>query len=249
VTVTKSRFSPRSLAGLSASLLPYDHEAVVSDRTVYPTTVQLPVRSAEGEWVLKKGTHNRKIGGEILKGKWKGFPTYTLTLEERASCPKSCSHWRSCYGNHMQWPHRFVHGKALEWRLEREVAILSIDHSRFAIRLHELGDFYSVAYVALWRRLIERHDGLHCFGFTARQKDDPIGAALISLVNEHWDRFAIRFSNAPEGFEAPSTKSIEHEGIKPPDAIVCPQQLGKTESCSTCALCWHSRRRIAFLQH
>lgn len=249
MTSTKSRWAPRSLKGRSASMLPYDHPAVVENRTVYQRTIRLPIRNGEGEWVLKKGSNNRKIGGEIIKGKWKGLPVYILTLEERATCPDSCHHWRSCYGNHMQWARRFHWGHFLEWRLEREVAVLSIDHPSFAVRLHELGDFYSVQYVALWRKLIERHPGLHCFGFTARRKDDPIGRELLSLVNDYWDRFAIRFSNAPEEFEAPSTISLEHERQKPADAVVCPQQVGKTESCSTCALCWHSRRRIAFLQH
>jgi hypothetical protein len=248
MTRTKSRWSPRSLNGRSASVLPHDHPAVLQDHTVYPTTLRFPVRDRNGEWLLKSGANNRKIGGEIIKGKWKGFPIFTLTLEERATCPISCHHWRSCYGNRMQWARRFAAGPALEWRLEREVAMLSIDYPNFAIRLHELGDFYSVDYVALWRKLIKRHTGLHCFGFTARQHD-PIGKALLSMVEEHWERFAIRFSNAPQGHQAPSTISIEHERQSPIDAIVCPQQVGKTESCSTCALCWHSRRRVAFLQH
>ncbi len=33
------------------------------------------------------------------------------------------------------------------------------------------------------------------------------------------------------------------------DAIICPAQTGKADSCGTCALCWHTKRRIAFLQH
>jgi hypothetical protein len=35
----------------------------------------------------------------------------------------------------------------------------------------------------------------------------------------------------------------------PGDAILCPEQVGKTEGCSTSALCWQSKRRIAFLEH
>jgi integrase/recombinase XerD len=47
----------------------------------------------------------------------------------------------------------------------------------------------------------------------------------------------------------PSTITIEHPDQKPRDAILCPEQVGKTESCSTCGLCWHTKRRIAFIQH
>jgi hypothetical protein len=85
------------------------------------------------------------------------------------------------------------------------VALLDIDHlNGFAVRLHNLGDFYSVEYVGLWRRLLERHSALHVWGYTARWqiKDDPIAAALVSLVECQSDRFAIRFSNAPFPFEA-----------------------------------------------
>ena len=46
-----------------------------------------------------------------------------------------------------------------------------------------------------------------------------------------------------------ATVSIEHPFQKPDDAIICPQQIGKTSSCSTCGLCWQSRKRIAFIQH
>jgi hypothetical protein len=82
------------------------------------------------------------------------------------------------------------------------------------------------------------------FAYTAHW-NDPIAAALASLG--HWDRFAMRFSNAP--LETRSTISVEHPYQVPPDAILCPEQIGRTESCSTCGLCWQSERRIAFLQH
>jgi hypothetical protein len=113
-----------------------------------------------------------------------------------------------------------------------------------------LGDFYSVEYVELWRTLLGLHPGLHVWGYTARHdKSDPIAAALVALVQDWPDRFAMRFSNTPHQFEAPSTISIEHPFQKPADAILCPEQIGRTESCSTCGLCWQTTRRIAFLQH
>jgi hypothetical protein len=150
----------------------------------------------------------------------------------------------------MQWADRVQAGPDLEWRLEREVALLETYHPNgFAVRLHNLGDFYSVEYTELWRVLLERHSALHVWGYTARWqvKDDPIAAALVSLAEREWDRFAIRLSNAP--FQSCATISVEHPYQVPDDTILCPEQVGKTESCSTCALCWQSKRRIAFLQH
>lgn len=245
---TKSRWVSRPLNGQSASMPPHDHPAIVGGHTIYPTTVRAPRRDG-GSWALKSATNSKKIGGEIRKGKWRGFPAYTLTLEERATCPATCRHWRSCYGNKMHFAERMQAGPDLEWRLLREVALLDIDHpDGFAIRLHNLGDFYSVRYVELWAKLLERHPGLHVWGYTAHC-EGPIADALIALAKRSWSRFAIRFSNAPLTLGVPVTATIETAHQKPPNAIICPEQVGRTKSCSTCALCWQSERRIAFVQH
>ncbi len=147
----------------------------------------------------------------------------------------------------MQWLQRMEAGPELEWKLVREVALLSIDHPHFVVRLHGMGDFYSVEYVALWRRLLERHEGLHVYGYTARL-DDDIGDSLRRLAGDAgWSRFAMRFSNS--GDVKRSTVTVESTLQRPADAIVCPEQTGRSESCSTCTLCWATERRIAFLQH
>lgn len=241
-----SRFQPAALSGAIARMPPYDHPALLNRETLFPTTRT----AADGRNVLQPGKHTSKIGGEIAKGRWKGFAVYTLSLEERATCPISCKHWRSCYGNHMHLARRFEHGEALQRHLPREIAALARRHPKgFAIRLHNLGDFYSVAYVEMWRDLLDKHPSLHAFGFSARfdYHGDPIAKALIDLVGKRWSRFAIRFSNAP--IDECATVSIEHPYQKPSDAIICPQQMGKTAACSTCALCWATTKRIAFIQH
>lgn len=242
----QSRMEPKSLKGSKANrLLPFDQPAFMEGRTLYPQTVKEP----DSLDVLKSGFNSAKIGCEVTKGKWRGFPVYTLTLEERATCPRSCKHWRSCYGNGMQMAHRYKAGPELEQRLWSEVHRLGRFHpSGFVVRLHVLGDFYSPHYVALWGVLLDRVPQLHVFGYSARwDKNDETAVALINLVRKEWDRFAIRFSNAP--VDECSTVSIEHPYQKPADAVICPQQLGQTKSCSTCGLCWQSRRRIAFIQH
>ena len=94
-------------------------------------SIRSTVVSPREHWALKSGSNWRKIGGEVLKGKWRGFPLYILNLEERATCPTACRHWRSCYANHMQWMQRMEAGPDLEWKLEREVALLAIDHPNF----------------------------------------------------------------------------------------------------------------------
>jgi len=243
----QSRFVARPLMGRATlGMPPIDNAAVMDGRSLFRNHVSAVAR----ETVFKSGHNSSKIGKTITKGKWKGFEVYTLTLEERATCPKTCKHWRSCYGNNMQFAQRFAHGDALEEKIVCEIAAMARRHPRgFAIRLHTLGDFYSVRYVRLWEILLEDCPQLHIFGFSARwdYHGDPVARALIDLVRTKWDRFAIRFSNAP--VDECSTTSIEHPYQKPADAVICPQQLGKTASCSTCALCWQSKRRVAFIQH
>lgn len=233
-----------------ARTLPVDHPATLEKRTLFPTMVF----DVGDEWVLKEGKHSAKIGNVVAKGKLAGFHVYTLTLEERATCPTSCRHWGSCYGNNTPFAKRWRPGPALEWRLEREVAALELRHPNgFLIRLHSLGDFYSEDYVDFWTVLLLRHPALHVFGYTAHAGSAESGVAhkLAMLVRDHWPRFAIRFSNA-QLFKC-ATVSLESPVQKPRDAIICPAQWTpsgkKAESCSDCALCWSTTRRIAFLQH
>jgi hypothetical protein len=248
---SKSPGGPAKLDGKHRSTsLPVGHPATMEHRTLFPTQVF----DVGDEWLLKSGENSAKIGKVVTKGAWRGFPIYTLTLEERATCPTICRHWSSCYGNSTPFARRWRPGAALEWRLEREVAALELDYpGGFAVRLHNLGDFYSVGYVELWRALLDRHAALHCFGFTARidSVDDEIAYAVARLVRDRWPRFAIRFSNGPVG--RCSTVSIESPIQKPAGAFICPAQWTpsgkKTECCATCALCWSTTKKVAFLQH
>ena len=253
---THSAGGPVAFGATPARVLPIDHPATAARRTLFPGTV-LDVR--DDEWILKSGVNSAKIGKVVTKGPWKGFPVYTLTLEERATCPTTCRHWGSCFGNHMQFAKRWRHGERLEWRLRREVAALELDNPRgFALRVHSLGDFYSVGYVRMWRELLEAHPALHVFGYTARTEtsDDEIAYEIFLLVRDYWmrldpPRFAVRFSNAP--IAAWSTATIESPVQKPRGAVICPAQWTpsgkKAETCATCGLCWRTSRKILFLQH
>lgn len=245
---SEKRHGSYSIEGRAIPMLAIDNPALSEKRTIYPSTV-VPVEGLKN--LLVEGVNARKIGSHITKGPAKGFPIFTLTLEERATCPTSCRHWRTCYGNNLHFAKRIEHGQAFEWRLENELAVLQSRHPRgFAVRLHILGDFYSVDYVRMWARFLTKFKSMFVFGFTARwQWSDPIARELIPLVMEQWDagRFRIRFSNAPT--DECNTVSIEHPVQKPDNAIICPAQLNKTKSCGSCGLCWHTKRPIAFLQH
>lgn len=215
--------------------LPADHPAFVHGHGLFQGRVfDMQFR------VLKDGINNRKIGSRVTKGRWAGMPIYTLTLEERATCPRSCQHWGDCYGNNMHLAHRQSHGEWLEQQLERELKCFQHDHPKgFVVRLHVLGDFYSDAYVMLWYRMMLQLPALHVFGFTAWAPDTGRGKILMALHHRFKERWWIRFSHA----DHLTWLSTGETGI------TCPMQQDKTDCCGTCGLCWTAKRPIHFIAH
>lgn len=237
---------PLDPAGVKA--LADDHPAVVEGRALFPTR---RAAALEQDRVLVSGKNSRKIGAKVMKGAWKGMPIFTLTLEERATCPRTCEQWASCYGNGMQWSRRHEAGIDLENILWLEVRDLIKKHGRIAVRLHVLGDFYSAQYVRVWRNLMAKHEGLHVFGFTARNPVTPIGSEVAWLNRDYPERFVIRWSDWPEEMGAVVLDHIP-DGPKEGAAFVCPAQTGKTACCATCGLCWSPAmvsQPVAFVLH
>lgn len=223
--------------GARVSLMP-DHPAIRDARTIFPSRVVHPKDSPR---LLVSGTNQRKIGAKVTKGRWKDFPLYTLTLEERATCPRTCTEFATCYGNNMNWSRRHRAGIDLEVRLIDEIVELERRHPHgFAVRLHILGDFYSVPYVTLWRHLLAEVRALHIFGFTARDPRSAIGEEVSALNADDPDRCVIRFSGRDSlVIDTPATS--RH--------VLCPVQTGKTDCCGTCGLCWTMDRPVEFVRH
>lgn len=224
-----------------------DHPALSENRTIHRHAVK-NVSDYKGK-IFKPASENKKLGNgdrTILKGAWRGMPMYSLTLEERATCPDTCFHWRDCYGNGMAFAHRFKAGKDLENRIRAELSELAGHYPfGFVIRLHVLGDFYSVDYVDLWTDALIQYPNLRIFGYTARDGNDAIGfgVAMMGVLfpDRCWIRQSVKVAPHPIGIYAtaePGNKSI-----------TCPQQLGKTRSCLTCALCWSVNLPIHFVNH
>jgi hypothetical protein len=200
--------------------------------------------------LLVSGHSNIKIGRDVRKARHRGYYIYTLSLEERATCPTSCTHWQTCYGNNMPFAQRVDHTdpKFLP-RLEAEITrLLSVkNRAGILIRLHALGDFFSVAYVKFWERMLRRHENLAIFGYTARPPEDGIGYEVRYMNRLFRDRSMIRFSDG--GLATMSTVSIGDETGCPPDAFICPEQTGKTRCCATCGACWSTKKNVAFMEH
>ena len=225
-----------------------NHPAIVEGRPLH-NTIKDPAANATP--ILKSVADNTKLGngfGVITKGKWIGFPLFSLTLPERSTCPPDCLRWAECYGNSMPFAHRFAPGAALEARLAIEIAALANRFPRgFAIRLHILGDFYSVEYVEFWRSMLAMHPALHIYGYTAHY-NNPIQRAIKSIRIRYGSRFWVRYSRNDKSslidiFASQAEKALET------NAIVCPEQTGRAKSCLDCGLCWSVNKTIAFIDH
>jgi len=236
------RFKTPKPSGARITLHP-DHPASRDARTIFPTRVFAPDNLQR---LLKSGHNSSKIGAVVAKGRYRGFPIFTLTLEERATCPRSCREWASCYGNNMHMAQRIRHGRAYEERLWEELADKQRLHpGGFLVRLHILGDFYSADYAELWAEALEAYPALNVFGYTAHAPESEIGSIIGELLGVHPERWHIRFS----GHDGPTDGSVVVDSAAETDHLICPAQTGKTDCCATCALCWQSDRTIAFLRH
>lgn len=237
------------MAGIGAPLRA-DHPALAEGHTIFPSAV----RDAKTAYrLLKEGSDSYKLGARVEKGPWRGMPIFSLTLEERATCPRSCAVWRWCYGNTSPLRIRFKPGFDLELRLEQELMALNKIHpGGFVVRLHMLGDFYSADYVRQWHRWMFRFGALHIFGYTAWPANSAIGKAVSALNEAPHHRVLIRFSSrSPGPCRTITIKDADEAGLRP-RVIVCPAQTGATRSCGTCGLCWAPSaldKTIAFIRH
>lgn len=213
--------------------------------TKYPKSIIQP-KDAKN-LIFKPGKENKKLGNIVEAKKWKGFKIYQLTLVERDTCPKSCHHWDDCFGNNMPFASRHS-VKGLLLRLSQDLQILSERHPNgFIIRLHVLGDFYSLPYVAFWQNALKHYPNLRIFGYTGRKPSTKIGKAIVNMNRLMPDRCVIRFSRSEESVEDGISYAAA-EGFKG-KAFFCPEQSGKVESCADCALCWTTKKTVIFLTH
>lgn len=237
-----------------------DHPAMVENRTLFPSTV-VEVTEDEPVRLLVSGENNRKLGDVVAKGRFKGYALYQLSLEERATCPSDCSVRDICYGNGMQMArrHRIGDDDVFYDRLGHEIAELVDQHpGGVLVRLHVLGDFPSVEYVANWADLLDEWPTLAVYGYTSRLPTDwdgdEIGDAIEGVTQRFPDRFRIRKSlgGIPiEDAEGDVTLVLDHVPEEKYDgAIVCPMQSDATACCATCGLCWEQpEKAIAFIKH
>jgi hypothetical protein len=207
--------------------------------------------------VLKSGTGNKKLGGKVTKGRYRGMPLYTLTLEEGATCWSGCQNLNRCYGANMPFAIRYNPGPTLEAAIAQDVATLADKHpDGFVVRLHVLGDFYSVDYVKHWAALLDQYHNVYLFGYTHWRAGSDIGDAVTTLVAGFPERAAFLRSDPTEtGDLLPGAYTVDHDGRKDlhtlnrPGTVVCPHETGRVASCGACGLCMNGTTGITFIDH
>lgn len=214
--------------------------------TIFPKRVTDPTTTR----ILKPGGYNKKLGSVVTKGLHTGAAIWSLSLEERATCPRECKLWRECYGNNMQWAQRIDHRHpAFFPQLSREIDEICSASVKVQMRLHVLGDFYSLEYVDFWREKLQQHSNLNAFGYTANPLIGTIGMRIRMLTVEFgWSRWALRFS----GLERNDFGAVVHKPGDPPanhETFSCPEQQGKVKSCAECGACWNWSKTVQFVQH
>lgn len=215
------------------------HEAIRLDRSMFEKTIKSPLETK----IIKSIKNNRKMGGGkyslVQKGKYIGLPFYKVSLEERKTCPDTCTIRDKCYGNNMPFAHRIDHTHPKFFsKLKLEIdELLLINPLGFVVRLHELGDFFSLGYTAFWMHRVQENEKLKLIGFTAHKKETQIGR-LIQLIN-CYDNVDIRFSG-----EDTVISDTKVEG-----SFTCPAQLDTKISCASCTLCWDSKVQVRFKEH
>lgn len=205
-------------------------------------------RPVDDKPVLVSGHNSAKIGRDVRKGHLRGAYIYSLSLEERATCPRTCHHWYDCYGNGMPFAKRVDHRDKLklEAAIERDIIRYTAKGRRIVIRLHVLGDFYDEQYVEFWGNMLAKYDLVTIYGYTAYDPSTPIGGTIMDIKNAFGMRFAIRWSGHAGRWGA---MDIRKAADVPEGAFICPEQTGKTKACATCALCWSTDKAVAFLDH
>lgn len=215
-----------------------DNPVLAQAITIHPKARRSPTDTT----LLKSVAGNKKMGkgdNVISKGHWAGMPMFQLSLEERATCPLTCSQWASCFANNTAFAHRIdhTHPEFIDI-LAAEIKVLAMKFRHgFVIRPHVIGDYFSAEYAAFWIEQTALYPNLHIFGFTHWERDSVIGRMIMEWNKN--DRVWVRFSD--QGGEM--SANVEGEGFD------CPEQTGKTESCLTCGACWSSTKAVRFKQH
>lgn len=89
----RARFGTQAIDPQRVTGIDEWHSAAEDGRTIFPKSV---TAAWDTDRLLVSGHNNAKLGRAVEKGEWAGMPIFHLTLEERATCPRTCEQWLTC---------------------------------------------------------------------------------------------------------------------------------------------------------
>lgn len=210
---------------------------------------------------LKPARDNGKLHSNVVvRGQFAGYHMYSLTLEERATCYEKCGQLKTCYGNNMPFAKRYRVDSVLMDAIEAQLATLTRNGRKILLRLHILGDFFSVEYVTFWQRMLNHFPTVAAFGYTHWPIITPQGQAVERLVKAMPGRFNIKFSaDDPRqipllsGYTLGGTIVVKDWADAPKGWIKCPAQMaadrGISLGCAECGIACATNANVAFVEH
>jgi hypothetical protein len=210
---------------------------------------------------LKPAKDNGKLHSNVVvRGQFAGYHMYSLTLEERATCSPKCGQLKTCYGNNMPFAKRYNVTPELLAAVDAQLAKLTRKGRRILLRLHILGDFFSVEYINFWRSMLIKYPTVSAFGYTHWPIITQQGREVERLVKAMPGRFNIKYS-ADHAKQFPlldlytlgGTIVVKDWVDAPKGWIKCPAQMaadrGIALGCAECGIACATTSNVAFVEH
>lgn len=132
--------------------------------------------------------------------------------------------------------------------LKRDIMVLKAYPMPIVVRVHDAGDFVSVAHVRVYAKLAMEFPEVQFFGYTHSDMAGTIGRAILRMCK--LPNVSFRESTDPSRPNASGKLPAAHYEPKPTAAAMkakypegyffCPEQLSGP-NCINCGLCWNKR--------
>ena len=189
-----------------------------------------------------------------------GRRVYSFSLPRVTTCP-GMSKWceKNCYMAKLERLYKTmlasyqanlenatVHAEALG---DEIVADLAKKKNVKAVRIHVDGDFFSAPYIRMWISIAERSPDTRFYAYTRAWTVKRLRKALDDLSAlpnfTLWASVDDTMPSPPEAWRAAWI-----EGDDRARGPVCPEQVGKVDSCTNCGLCFKTKlANITFRVH
>ena len=184
---------------------------------------------------------NRKLGT--------GYVSFSLAAV--SSCPGATSACKSvCYASKLEkvytsaqvgWARRF---NLMRDTPEQGEALLRASISKLApgstFRIHVSGDFFSSAYVMMWRRIVKAFPAIKFYAYTRSWHVQSMVPSLLALASLPNLQLFASMDETDAVLPHPLFRRAmmgDINGQAAPGTVLCPVVMKKLDTCADCNLC------------